>query len=316
MSERATDAGVAPNVSVGAPEFSVVIASFNDWRPLHECLRSLAEQSGAPNFEVIVVDDGSRETAPEFIAAWNKRLSLRVLRQAHAGISAARNRGVQSSRGEVVVFVDADCKLQKHCLAVLAAVISDHPQRNYFQLRLIGDSTRLVGRAEELRLIIIQQHMLQPNGCIRYLNTAGFAIRREQTGMAGGVFDPAAQRAEDTLFLANLMQGGELPFFVENAIVQHAIPLNLLQCLLKDIRSAFLEARTYDVIAAKGVKFRVSHRERLSLLRLMWATSAQRSIGRLAWFVLATRQALRLVILLGLDWTGKRFEPRVEAGLL
>jgi len=273
MSERATDAGVAPNVSVGAPEFSVVIASFNDWRPLHECLRSLAEQSGAPNFEVIVVDDGSRETAPEFIAAWNKRLSLRVLRQAHAGISAARNRGVQSSRGEVVVFVDADCKLQKHCLAVLAAVISDHPQRNYFQLRLIGDSTRLVGRAEELRLIIIQQHMLQPNGCIRYLNTAGFAIRREQTGMAGGVFDPAAQRAEDTLFLANLMQGGELPFFVENAIVQHAIPLNLLQCLLKDIRSAFLEARTYDVIAAKGVKFRVSHRERLSLLRLMWATS-------------------------------------------
>jgi glycosyltransferase involved in cell wall biosynthesis len=314
MTESAINAGLArDSAASGVPEMSVVIACYNDWRPLHQCLQSLAEQSGAPAFEVIVVDDGSRQTTPDFIAAWTVHLSLKILRQPHAGISAARNHGVQSSRGEVVVFVDADCKLQKHCLAVLAAVIVDHPQRNYFQLRLIGDCSRLVGRAEELRLIIIQQHMLQPDGCIRYLNTAGFAIRREHTDLDGGVFDPAAQRAEDTLFLANLMQSGELPFFVENAIVQHAIPLNLAQCLAKDVRSALLEARTYDVIAAKGVKFRVSHRERLSLLRLMWVTSAQRSIGRAAWFVLATRQALRLVILRALDWSGRRFEPRVEA---
>jgi glycosyltransferase involved in cell wall biosynthesis len=236
-----------------------------------------------------------------------------VLRQAHEGISAARNRGVRNSRGEAVVFVDADCKLQKDCLAALAATMSQNPQRNYFQLRLVGDCQNLVGRAEELRLITIQNHMLRPDGCIRYLNTAGFAIRR-RSAAADGVFDPAALRAEDTLLLADLMQGGELPFFVEGAVVQHAIPLSLVQCLAKDVRSTFLVAKTYGAIAARGVKFRVSHRERLTMLRSMWRTSRRASIGFGGWLVLATRQTLRLSILMMMDPSGKRFTPRGMAG--
>jgi glycosyltransferase involved in cell wall biosynthesis len=291
------------------PQFTMVIATFNDWQPLDECLRSLAEQVAAPSFEAVVVDDGSREEAPAFIREWSGRFPLEVLRQAHEGISAARNRGVLHSRGEAVVFVDADCKLRNDCLATLAATMAQNPQRNYFQLRLVGDCQNLVGRAEELRLITIQNHMLRPDGCIRYLNTAGFAIRRHSAA-ADGVFDPAALRAEDTLLLADLMQSGELPFFVEGAVVQHAIPLNLVQCLAKDVRSTFLEAKTYDAIAARGVKFRVSHRERLTMLRSMWRTSRRASIGFGGWLVLAMRQTLRLSILMMMDPSGKRFTPR------
>jgi hypothetical protein len=135
--------------------------------------------------------------------------------------------------------------------------------------------------------------MLQPSGCIRYLNTAGFAIRRTRIDdIEGEVFDPAALRNEDTLLLANLMQAGELPWFVPNAIVQHAIPLSLMECFLKDIRSAYLEAKTENLIASKGVRIRASHRERLSMLSSMWKTSKRQSIGRLAWFVVIARQGL------------------------
>ena len=296
-----------------APEISVLIATYNDWGPLNECLRSLWEQNGAPRFEVVVVDDGSREPAPEYVRAWTRNYPLTVLRQGHAGISAARNRGTQSARGATLVFVDADCKLHKDCLAALAAAIAERPQQNYFQLRLIGDGTRLVGRAEDLRLTIMQRVTLQTDGCIRYLNTAGFAMRRATAESLGGVFDPAALRAEDTLFLAHLMQSGELPWFVANAVVQHAIPLRLLQCFLKDIRSAYLEAGTYDVIAAMGVKFRMTQRERVSMLRSMWKASAQRSIGRPACFVLLTRQTLRVVILMLANISGVRFHPRMAA---
>jgi glycosyltransferase involved in cell wall biosynthesis len=157
----------------GAPEFSVVIATYNDWGPLKECLRSLAEQNGAPSFEVVVVDDGSREAAPQFIQDWSKRVPLTVVRQQHRGISAARNRGAQSARGATLVSVDADCKLQKDCLMKLAATLAEQPQRNYFQLHIVGDLTRLVGRAEELRLLVVQSHLRQRDGSIRYLNTAG-----------------------------------------------------------------------------------------------------------------------------------------------
>jgi glycosyltransferase involved in cell wall biosynthesis len=284
-------------ISPAAPLFSIVIAVYNDWGPLDQCLRSLEQQTDAPSFEVIVVDDGSEETAPGFIHQRLDCYPLAIVRQSHGGISAARNRGVRISRGAVLVFVDADCKLQVNCLAALASTITASPQHSAFQLRLVGDRSGLVGRAEELRLITLQSHMLQPNGCIRYLNTAGFAIRRTRVNINGSLFDPEARRAEDTLLLTDLMEDGELPFFVADATVQHAIPLSLIAWFRKAIRSAYLEARTYDIIGSRTVRFRVSHRERLSMLSSMWKTSGQRSIGRSAWFVAVTRQSLRLIIL-------------------
>ena len=138
--------------------------------------------------------------------------------------------------------------------------------------------------------------MLQPDGCIRYLNTAGFAIRRSRVNLERGVFDPVALRAEDTLLLADLMQSGELPLFVPNAIVQHATPLSLVASLGKSMRSGYLEGRTYEIIASKGIRTRVSHRERLSMLSYMWKKSGQHSIGRSAWFVVVARQALQRII--------------------
>jgi hypothetical protein len=150
-----------------------------------------------------------------------------------------------------------------------------------------------VGRAEALRLLTFQKHMLQADGCIRYLNTAGFAIRHAKADVETGVFDPTALRAEDTLLLANLMQAGKLPLFVPDAIVEHAIPLSFVGCLRKDIRSAYLERPAYDIIASKGVRIRLTHRERLQLLGAMWRTAGQDSIGRSAWFVLVIRQAFQ-----------------------
>jgi glycosyltransferase involved in cell wall biosynthesis len=284
-------------MSLAAPLFSVVIAVYNDWGPLEQCLRSLQQQTNGPDCEVIVVDDGSTETAPEFVRQWLPRYPLSIVRQSHVGISSARNRGVQVAKGTVVVFVDADCRLQINCLSALALAIAASPQHNAFQLRLIGDCNGLVGRAEELRLITLQSYMLQADGCIRYLNTAGFAIRRARVSDDGNLFDPQARRAEDTLLLANLMRDGELPLFVADATVQHVIPLSVLQWFRKTVWSARLEAKTHDIIGLKTARFRVTHRERLSMLRSMWKTSRQRSIGRSAWFVLAARQSLRLVIL-------------------
>jgi len=278
------------------PLFSIIIAAYNDWEPLDQCLQSLAQQADGPGFEVIIADDGSTEPAPEFIRQWQRYYHLTIDRQPHAGISTARNRGAQISRGSVLLFVDADSRLQAHCLAALNAAITTSSQHNCFQLRLVGDCRGLVGRAEQLRLITIQDQMIQPNGCIRYLNTAGFAIRRSRVDIKRGIFDPVARRAEDTLLLSNLMQAGELPFFLDDAIVQHATRLSLMASLGKSIRSAYLEGRTYEIIASKGVRIRVSHRERLSMLWYMWKASGEHSIGRAAWFLLVAKQGLQRII--------------------
>jgi glycosyltransferase involved in cell wall biosynthesis len=285
-----------PPTSTSAPLFSIVIGAYNDWAALTSCLRSFAQQTNPPSFEVILVDDGSAEPAPDFISDWNNQYPLTIVRQPHAGVSAARNCGAQISKGPILVFADADSRFDVNCLQALASTIANSPQHSSFQLRLTGDCATLVGRVEELRLITLQDHLLQPDGCLRYLNTAGFAIRRTQVNVEAGVFYTGAVRGEDTLLLAGLIERGQLPFLVVNAIVQHETPFSLLESLRKEIRSAYLEMDTYKIIDTKGVKYRVTYRERLEMLRAMWKTSGRKSIGRSAWFVLVTRQVLRLFL--------------------
>jgi glycosyltransferase involved in cell wall biosynthesis len=286
------------------PLFSIVIPVYNDWKPLKQCLESLALQMNAPAFEVVLVDDGSTEAVPDGFRQSTPKYPLTLIQQAHTGIPSARNKGIRAAQGKVFLFVDADCRLHPDCLAALKSVIAQSPQQDCFQLRLVGNCSSLVGRAEHLRLLTFQEHMLQADGCIRYLNTAGFAIRRERADIEMGVFDPAAFRAEDTLLLAKLMQDGKLPLFVPAAVVEHAIPLSLMQCVRKDIQSVSLEGRAYGLIASKGVRIRITNRERFSLLGSMWRAAAQKSIGRSAWFVLVVRQSLQRVISLVYECLG------------
>jgi glycosyltransferase involved in cell wall biosynthesis len=297
--------------STATPLFSIVIPVFNDWVPLEECLESLTRQISAPSFEIIIVDDGSAQTAPDFVHSSSQDHTVTLIRQSHAGVSAARNLGIRVAKGAILLFVDADCKLESNCLAALASTIARFPEQNCFQLCLVGDHSSLVGRAEQLRLITFQNHTLQPDGRIRYLNTAGFAIRRAKVDIEVGLFEPVALRAEDTLLLATLIERGELPLFVHEAIVEHSMTLSLIGAIKKDIWSVYLEGTAYDMIAAKGVTIRVTHRERVRLLWSTWKTAGQRSIGHSAWFVLMVRQTVQRTVATGFHWL--RVKPAAHA---
>jgi glycosyltransferase involved in cell wall biosynthesis len=280
---------------VPAPQFSIIIAVYNDWMPLNECLRSLADLHSATSFEVIVVDDGSNHGVPEVIAQWGEKFPLSIVSQPHRGISAARNRGVQPSKGSILVFTDADCRFDPDCLTNLARAAETSPHDS-FQLYLTGNRESVVGRAEELRLMTFQERILQTDGRVQYLNTAGFAIRRSQVDVAKGLFDPSVPRGEDTLLLAEFMRSGKLPYFVTKARVQHAIPLSLSECLIKDVRSAYLERAVYERITKQKVRVRLSYGERIKMLREMWQASKSPEIGRAAWFLLVGRQGLQRVV--------------------
>ena len=256
----------------------------------------MAQQKAGPSFEMVVVDDGSRDPAPEFVANWSRVFPITVVRQEHAGISVARNKGIQTSDGTVLVFIDADCRMQAGCLTALQQKITGAPAENCFQLRLIGNCANLVGSAEHLRLIALQRHLLQPNGRIRYLNTAGFAIRRSKVSEDGNLFNPIAVRAEDTLLLSTLVRLGELPIFVSNAVVQHRITMSLAACLRKDVRSAYLERRAFDIIEARGVAIQMTNQDRWAIMSSMWRATDEAALGKLPWFVVTGRQALRLLV--------------------
>jgi glycosyltransferase involved in cell wall biosynthesis len=87
---------------------SVVIPAYNASRTIEETLRSVLRQTHR-NLEVLVVDDGSSDDTPkivEALAAEDGR--VRLLRQANAGVAAARNAGIAASSGEFIAPIDAD----------------------------------------------------------------------------------------------------------------------------------------------------------------------------------------------------------------
>jgi glycosyltransferase involved in cell wall biosynthesis len=87
---------------------SVIIPSFNRSNYLRETLSSLERQLYLEEyFEVIVVDDGSTDDTAT-VAGQEYPFSLRYLWQENSGDAAARNRGVEASRGELLVFLDDD----------------------------------------------------------------------------------------------------------------------------------------------------------------------------------------------------------------
>jgi len=98
------------------PRISVVLACFNAARTLRPCLDSLTRLN-YPDYEVVVVDDGSTDDTPQIVSQYN---GLRRIRQEHLGLSAARNAGIAASTGEIVAFTDADCRADEDWLYYLA----------------------------------------------------------------------------------------------------------------------------------------------------------------------------------------------------
>lgn len=100
-------------------KISVIVPCLNGERYLAGCLDSVLAQS-MTDFELLVIDDGSQDGSLDIArryAAEDAR--VHVLRQAHAGVSAARNLGLDHAAGEWVTFVDCDDLLPSGALAAM-----------------------------------------------------------------------------------------------------------------------------------------------------------------------------------------------------
>ena len=90
------------------PIVSIIVPAYNVANYIERCLLSLVQQS-FKNIEIIVIDDGSEDMTSEIIDAFGSMDSrLVVIHQQNRGVSAARNEGIEISKGEYIAFVDSD----------------------------------------------------------------------------------------------------------------------------------------------------------------------------------------------------------------
>ncbi len=98
------------------PRASVVICSYNGSRTLADCLDGVARLE-YPDYEVVVVDDGSTDQT----ATIARRYQCRLIRTPNRGLASARNTGLAAATGEIVAYLDDDARPDPHWLAYIAS---------------------------------------------------------------------------------------------------------------------------------------------------------------------------------------------------
>jgi glycosyltransferase involved in cell wall biosynthesis len=89
---------------------SIIIPALNEERMIGRCLESLVKLAFArERFEVILVDNGSRDKTLTIAESFKNQLNLRILQQTGVRISGLRNLGARAAQGGILAFLDADC---------------------------------------------------------------------------------------------------------------------------------------------------------------------------------------------------------------
>jgi glucosyl-dolichyl phosphate glucuronosyltransferase len=92
-------------------KYTVAICTWNRASLLPGALRSVAQQSSPPDYEILVIDNGSTDTTRDVLAKLVRRIpNLRVRTEPHLGLSHARNRALREAEGDIVAFLDDDAR--------------------------------------------------------------------------------------------------------------------------------------------------------------------------------------------------------------
>ena len=114
---------------------SVVIPSFNRKDCLLKLLEDLYSQENA-EFEVIVVDDGSKDGSPDAVRQHFPQVNL-IVNEVNSGCCITRNRGIRASRGQIIVGLDSDVTLaDRQLLAKVAREFDLLPKTTGFAFRV------------------------------------------------------------------------------------------------------------------------------------------------------------------------------------
>lgn len=89
------------------PDISIIVPTYNEERYIFDCLSSILTQKTKRRYEVIVVDNNSKDATKEIVA----KFDVRLVWESKPGASAARNTGAKLARANILYFVDADCRL-------------------------------------------------------------------------------------------------------------------------------------------------------------------------------------------------------------
>jgi len=198
-----------------SPKVSVVVCSYNGGRTLAQCLQSLAKLD-YPDYEVIVVDDGSTDDTGQILDRFPE---VRAIRQSNEGLSAARNVGLQQASGSIVAYTDSDCFVDPDWLTLLVDQLQRTGAAAVGGPNLTPDDGWLASCVSASPGQ--PTHVLHNDQEAEHIPGCNMAFRRESLLAING-FDPVYRTAGDDVDVCwRLQHDGEWITFAPGAFVWH-----------------------------------------------------------------------------------------------
>jgi glycosyltransferase involved in cell wall biosynthesis len=233
------------------PRVSVVVATWNRLQLLGELLDALNQQTlPADQFEVVVVDDGSKVPVAGPLAQRTDRYTLRVFTQANAGAAAARHRGVLEAKGSIVVITDDDMLVPPE---FLAKHVEAHDAGYTLVLGHIDNEPGLDHKplferfhAEQLARFVAR-YSREPTAVRGVMVCTGnVSFRRDDYLQVGG-FDRSLDRSEDRELGVRLQKAGARLFFAKDArTINRSDHVDLDVWMTRNFRYGIYDSRIHE----------------------------------------------------------------------
>lgn len=198
------------------PPVAIIVPAYNEEVGIERAVRSLVA-SDYPEFEVVVVDDGSTDRTAEIVSGLELD-RLRLVRQDNAGKASALNTGIAQTEAEVVVMVDGDTLFEPETLRKLIQPLADPGTAAVSGNTKVGNRRGLLGRWQHIEYVIgfnLDRRMYDVLQCTPTVPGAAGAFRRDVLSEVGGV--PADTLAEDTDLTLAIGRTGKRVVYVEQA---------------------------------------------------------------------------------------------------
>jgi cellulose synthase/poly-beta-1,6-N-acetylglucosamine synthase-like glycosyltransferase/peptidoglycan/xylan/chitin deacetylase (PgdA/CDA1 family) len=198
------------------PAVAIIVPAYNEEVGIERAVRSLAS-SDYPDFEVVVVDDGSVDRTAEIVGGLELP-NVRLVRQDNGGKAAALNTGIEMTDSEIVVMVDGDTLFEPDTLRSLMRPLADDTVAAVAGNTKVGNRSGLLGRWQHIEYVIgfnLDRRMYEVLQCTPTVPGAVGAFRRDALEEVGGV--PPDTLAEDTDLTLALGRTGRRVVYAENA---------------------------------------------------------------------------------------------------
>lgn len=186
------------------PLVSIIVPVYNAQTYLRDCLDSLLNQD-LPSWEILCVNDGSTDSSGEILAEYACQYpQVKVLYQENAGVSAARNHGLQEARGTYISFCDSDDFLMEGLLGMMCRYLTEkNADIGFYNEMWVPEDCRnekahvaseadvTVGIDEQIRNTVESVLML---------------VKREHLDKYDARFHAQIAYAEDALFMIDIMR--------------------------------------------------------------------------------------------------------------